>query len=668
MTTDKNTKELVAFGKLPPYDSCTPEAAIAAVDAVASEALLVAEKIATQSGPTDWDNTIGAIDKVIERMNRECFLVSHMQNVANTPGWYEANEQCIAKAVQAADPLCSDKKIYERLCALRKQMGDRLLPNKLRILNNKILDFEFLGSGLKGEKYHKFIENEQMISKLFGMFNSNIKKANVACNEVVTDDATLRLMPQQMRDAAVDGNKWRFSPLDQSYDAYMAHGLDRDLREYLYRKHNARASDLDQNGINNIPLLLQIHHLCWEQAKILGFASPIAMFLSQRMVKDPSELGTFLTQLSKKVKAFEKDKIFKFADFARERYGITELQPWDTSFIQNRYCEETIGLTKDQIRSYFGVEQVLEGLFNCVKNLFGVCVTQELRAPVWDEKVVCLEVKGVNNELIGYLYLDLFAKSNSNGAWAKEAQVRYRNKENYQLPTVLVNCNFTDYKSENNPRIDWFDVVNLFHEVGHALHILLSKSENYFESPNIGVEKDAIEFPSQFMENFVWRPKIAVEMSKHEISGEKMPDEIFAKIKNTRLLLSNQPLSKKVSYALYKFRFYSEREIDPVALWHKVRDESTAIPYLQNDRSPCAFFCIGSSGHLISDHDYLWAEVLSADAYEMFEENHADNEKLGRKFVKEVLERGATRNSAHNFRALRGRAPDPEALFRRYSL
>ena len=669
MTEDGDGAPLVAFGKPPPYDSCTPQGARAAVEAAAREAQKVADRVGSATGAASWDEVVGALDEVSERMEREYGLVAHMHAVAASPEWDEANKHSIVAVVQASTAIGQNRGLYERMLALRDERPDALSPGRLRILSDIIADFDLSGVGLEGEARRKFAESEQRKSQLGSEFEEHVREATSGWSETVSDEESLGAMPQDMRDAARDGDKWRFSLLDPSYVAYMTHGVDRELRERMCEARNARASDLGEARLDNTPLIKKIHSLRWEQAEALGFEDPASMILSRRMAKRPSEVEGFLSRLAERVKDVARDELDRLSRFARERHGIDALRPWDMAFVTERYREEVTGLSDAQVRPYFGASKVMDGLFACVERLFGISSQPVSGVPVWTDEVSCLEVRDEGAEKVGSLYLDLYAReSKRGGAWAHGALTRCRFGERQQLPAALMNCNFTSAAGDAGPRLGWQEVITLFHEAGHAFHHLLGKADDYCASGMNGVEWDAVELPSQFMESFAWRPEVAIGMSEHAETGEPMPEEMFAKLQEQRTFLPGLFLTRQVSFATYDLLLHRSRDVDPVGLWEKVRDEIMVIPHLERDRFPCAFGHVFAGGYATGYYGYLWADVLAADAYEMFTVPGADFSALGRRFSAEVLERGGTRDAADNFRALRGRDPDPAALLRRYGI
>ena len=642
------------------------------MEAACANALDVASKVSGQKGATDWNGVVGLLDEATEWMEREYSLVAHMHAVAATKEWDEANRRSLEKLVGVSTAIGQDRGIYERLVSLRDKKGDSLGAGRMRILSDIIAGFELSGVGL-GEKARKeFAKNETRLSALGSSFEEHVREATAAWSESVTDEEALGNMPADMRDAARQKDGWRFSLLDPSYHAYMTHGTDRGLRKRMCEARNARASDLGEKRLDNTPLVGEILALRYEQATALGYPDPASMILSRRMAKTPSAVKEFLSGLTKKSRQAGKKEMARLSSFAKKELGIDKLEPWDMAFVVERFRERETGISDAQLRPYFGSARVMEGMFECAGKLFGISARPARDVPVWHKKVSSLLVDDEGGNNIGRLYLDLYArKQKRGGAWAHGSQARCRFNGNFQAPSALMNCNFTVGKNggkDKDPRLGWQEVITLFHEAGHALHHLLGKVDDFCASGMNGVEWDAVELPSQFMECFAWRPEVAIGMSSHVDTKKPLPKRMFEKLEAQRAFLPGLFLTRQVSFATYDLALHTEKGADPQSLWEKTRNKIQVVPGLMDDRFFCSFGHIFAGGYASGYYGYLWAEVLAADAYEMFTKKNANLPSLGRKFSEEVLERGGTRDAAENFRALLGRDPDPAALLRKYKL
>ncbi len=658
--------ELVRFATSPPYGVATPDSARAAVDAACAAALACAQKLSSDKADPTWDNLVLPLEASAERIDREYSLVAHLHGVAATPQWDQANQQCVAKVVGAQTQINQDAGLYRRLLQLRATCRDQLDPGRRRILDEAIIGYEHSGVGLPDKKRREFAANERRLSQLGANFEENVRTATAAWSKIVPETA-FGAMPADLRAAARCDEGYKVELLDPSYLAYMAHGTDRSLRELLAKARNARASDLGPTQLDNTPLVREIMQLRQKQAKLLGFNDPATLILSRRMAKEPEQVEQFLAKLAQAAASHAKRELARLTEFAQAECGIDRIEAWDLAFVGERLRQHETGLADAQVRAYFGVDRVLDGLFDCAGSLFGISFERVASTSNWDPQVVRLRIKNAAGAPVGELLLDLYARPNKRGgAWVHGALHRCTLPAGSQLPLALINCNFTA-GVDKPARLSWEEVVTLFHEAGHALHHLLTKVDDYSASGMNGVEWDAVELPSQFLENFAWRREIALAMSAHEQSGEPMDETMFAKLQARRNFLPGLFVTRQLALASFDLQIHRNRDADPIELWNRIRATYMVTPALENERLPCSFGHIFAGGYATGYYGYLWADVLAADAYEMFADA-ANQHALGTRFASEVLERGGTRSAEENFFALRGRSPSPAALLRRLGL
>lgn len=656
----------VEFATPPPYAAAEPELAKAAVVAACTAAKHCAAELAAATTPVSWANLVVPLDAACERIEREYSLVAHLHAVTATPEWDTVNTACLAEVSAALTAIGQNAQLYQRLHQLAAAESTVMPPNRQRILKDILANFELAGVGLEAAQRKRFAECEQQLAALSAKFEENVRKATTNWQEVVTDEAALGAMPADMKAAAKVNDGWEITLLDPSYIAAMTYCTDRDLRERLCRARNARATDHGDAELDNLPLIKEIMALRWEQAELLGFASPAAMILSRRMAATPATVADFLAKLTAAAKPKAVAEFHELEKFAQDELGLDELQPWDTAFVIERYKQATTGLADSEVRPYFATDKVLAGLFTCVEKLFGVTVAPA-EVAVWEQDVRALTVSR-NGEKIGLLYLDLSARpTKRGGAWAHGAQARCRYHEQLQLPTALINCNYTA-GTGGQQQLSWLEVITLFHEAGHALHHLLGTIDDYCASGMNGVEFDAVELPSQFMENFAWEPAVAIGMSAHAETGEPMPAEMFAKLQAQRQFLPGLFVTRQLSFGTFDLALHQDKTAAPLAVWQDSVANCVVTPQLADDRTPCAFGHVFAGGYATGYYGYLWAEVLSADAYAMFRAEDADVAALGQKFAREILERGGSRDAIENFRAFRGRDPEQHALLDRLGL
>ena len=662
------SEELTRFAAAPPYQAASPAAAQAAVQAACASALDVAQKLGTASQEPNWESLMTPLEVSAERIDREYSLACHLHAVAATSAWDKAYQQCVAAVSSTWSQIGQHVGLYRRLLQLRDAQRTQLSAGRQRILDEAIIDYEHSGVSLPAKQRKRFAANEQRLAQLGATFEEHVRSATAAWSEAVSDVAAFGAMPADLIAAAQHADSWQVTLLDPSYMAYMAHGTDRALRERLAQARNARASDLGPAKLDNGPLLREIMQLRWENATLLGYRDPAAQILSRRMAKDPEQVECFLNDLAEVARSHALRELEQLSSFARDEYGIERLEMWDMAFVCEQLRQRTTGIDDAQIRAYFGVNKVLDGLFSCAGRLFGISFAPIERG-TWDAQVQCLQVRDAAGKPLGELFLDLYARPNKRGgAWAHGALHHCTLPGGSQQPLALINCNFTAAVAGAEARLGWDEVITLFHEAGHALHHLLSKVDDYSASGMNGVEWDAVELPSQFLENFAWRRDTALAMSAHEHSGAAMDEATFAKLEARRNFLPGMFVTRQLALASFDLELHRRRDADPLALWQQMRDRYMVAPGLENERVPCAFGHIFAGGYAAGYYGYLWADVLAADAYELFAAADADETTLGRRFAAEVLERGGTRDAKENFHALRGRAPDPAALLRRLGL
>ena len=664
---ENGPRELVRFGALPPYDKATPARAQAAVEAACADALEEAQRLAAASGAPTWSSLMAPLESVLERLDREYSLVAHLSAVRASAKWDLANRASLAALSAASTQIGQNAGLYERVAKLKRSSA-KLGAGRRRILAESAAEFELAGVGLDARKRRRFAINAQRLAELGTVFDENVRKATQGWSLTVTKPETLAEMPEDLRAGFAKGNRWRFDLLDPSYVAFMTHSSDRAARKRMALARNARASDLAGGRHSNLPVLKEILAKRWEQAKLLGFSDPASMILSRRMARRPGTVARFLSRLAKQARSSAKREIGQLSEFAGEGLGIKRLEAWDMAFVTERFRQRATGLSDAEVRPYFPASKVMKGLFACVKELFGVSCRPAGDVPRWHKEVQCMQVLKDGRPL-GTLYLDLYARPHKQGgAWAHDAMSRIRSARRSQQPVALMNCNFSSPAAGAEARLGWREVVVLFHEAGHAFHHLLAEVNDYSASGMHGVEWDAIELPSQFLESFSWRRSICTSMSSHISTGKRLPASMHAKLERARTHLMGLHVARQISFSIYDLELHRQRRVDPLALWERVRGANSLAPPLPNDRFPCAFGHIFAGGYASGYYGYLWAEVLAADAYEMFDSPRANLKRLGRRYVSSVLKPGGTRDAMENFRRLRGRRPDPQALLRRLGL
>ncbi len=605
-----------------------------------------------------------------ERLAREFSIMHHMQAVTGDDAWQKAFAGMLAQVHETASRLGQHRGLRDRITLLAADPRAGLSPVRRRIADEALIDFEHAGAGLPAAQRRKLRSLQRRTAQLAARFERNLRDATASGHVQVEDERALAAMPADIRQAyRQSSGGWRFPLLDPSCLAVIRHCGDRSARRQMLLLRNARASSLGPRRRDNTPIIAQIVRLRREQAQLLGYASYADLILARRMAQSPQEVFRLAGQIAAPARRAARRDMAMLAKFAARECGIGKLKPWDVAYVGERLREKEFGVPEQEIRSYFEVDAVLDGLFACIRSLFGIVVRPQ-RAPAWHPCVKAYALADEDGTPRGLLYMDLDARpGKQGGAWAHDLQVRCRFGRRTQLPAAVICCSFTASGKGEAARLGWEEVVTLYHEMGHALHNLLTDQDDYAASGMNMVEWDAIELPSQFMENFAWRREAMRAMSRNASTGRPLPPRLCSRLAGERTYLAGLRTMRQLGFLAYDLILHGEgRGLgDPLALWRKVRNEYAVAPTLRGDRTPCAFGHVFGGGYAAGYYSYLWAEVLSADAYSMFAQRGARLAASGRRFRYEVLARGGSRTAGENFSAFRGRSPQVAALLRQMS-
>ena len=654
---------LTGFGQLPPFATATPVAARQAVQAACAYLRSCAAAAAATGGKSGWQGTVGILTRGTERLTRELALLENMHSVIGSSAWDAAYRDAVVRVTRTLSAIGQHRGLYRSYLALRTRVGDRLSSVRRRILTEEIADFEMIGVGLTAARRKQFRANAECLVGLSTSFECNVRDSTASGGVHVRKAAALEHMPTDTRAAHKIQKGWQFGLLDPSYETFMKHCSDRRLRQRMFGLRNARASDLSPAKRNNLKLIRAILDLRRKQARMLGYPNHATAVLARRMAQTPAVVRELLLGLAEPARRRATEELAELADFAAAELGIRKLAPWDLAFASERLFESRYALAEAELRPYLARPRVLRGLFACARELFGVR-TVPFEAQVWDEgtEVRELQVDG----RAGWLYLDLEARPGKRGgAWAHPIVTRCKIGSQQQA-AAIINCNFT---GSNRATMNWNEVTTLFHEAGHALHHLLSDQNDYAVSGMNLVEWDAVELPSQFMENFAWEPAVMAKLAVHQRTGRPLPLSWQRRLRVSRTFQSGLWLSRQLSFSAYDLALHeAPSRPDVLGLWSQIKAQYTVTPKVIQDRMPCSFGHIFAGGYDAGYYSYLWAEVMSADAYAMFSARGAKRKKLGRLFCQEVLSRGGSRPAAENFRALRGRDPDIQYLLKQRAI
>jgi oligopeptidase A len=571
-------------------------------------------------------------------------------------------------------------KLFEKYKALRDSSEYATLTREQKkVVDNEIRDFRLSGAELPEDQKPRFQAISEELSQLSAKFAENLLDATNAFAEVITDEARLAGLPDDIRQAArsaaekagVDG--WRFSLQAPSYGPVMQYADDRELRARMYRAFATRAAEFHDGSSkpewDNTPVMQHMLELRQEEAKMLGYANFAEVSLAPKMADTPAQVLAFLRELAAKAKPFAARDIAELRAFAKGELGIADFQPWDAGYISEKLLQKRYAFSEQEVKQYFTEPKVLGGLFKVIESLFKVKVRPDA-APVWHEDVRFYRLETPAGDLVGQFYLDLYARETKRGgAWMDEARARRRTVGGIQKPIAYLNCNFSRPVGDKPATFTHDEVITLFHETGHGLHHLLTRGEELGVSGIHGVEWDAVELPSQFMENYCWEWTVLQGMTAHVDSGAPLPRELFDKMLAAKNFQSGMMAVRQIEFSLFDMLLHSE--FDPqgpstvMDLLNTVRREVAVLFPPEWHRFPNSFSHIFGGGYGAGYFSYKWAEVLSADAYAAFEEaGDPFDATVGQRFLDEILSVGGSRPAIESFKAFRGREPSVDALLR----
>ncbi|SQG12016.1 M3 family metallopeptidase [Stenotrophomonas maltophilia] len=665
---------LLDFSGLPRFEAIRPEHVAPALDVLLAEAE-AAVSAAEQVQPVTWQTFVAPLDDATERLWRAWGLVGHLQGVVNTPELREAYNSNLPRVTRFASALGQNLALYRQYQTLAASAeAARFDAAQRKVLDNTLRDFRLGGAELAPEAQQRFAAIKEELSALSAKFSQNVLDATDAWSLIIEDEARLKGLPEDVKAAAHAAAQkdskagWKLTLQMPCYLPVQTWGEDRDLREILYRASAQRASEFGDESLDNSGNIDRILALRAELAALLGFDSYGDYSVATKMAQDPAEVLGFLRDLAARAKPFAARDRADLEQFAREQLGIDGLQAWDLAFAADRLKQARYSYSEQEVKQYFTEPKVLGGLFSVIEQLYGLRV-QEDSAPVWHEDVRFFRLVDAQGALVGQFYLDLYAREGKRGgAWMDDCRNRrVRADGSVQTPLVYLVCNFGRGANGKPATFSHNEVTTLFHEMGHGLHQLLTRIGELGVAGINGVEWDAVELPSQFMENFCWEWDHLQAMTAHVDSGEPLPRALYERMLAARNFHSGMATVRQLEFGLFDMLLHSQFEPaqdSVLALLDRVRAEVAVNHPPVWNRFPHQFSHIFAGGYAAGYYSYKWAEVLSADAYAAFEEAPQALAETGARFRDEILSRGGSRPAAENFKAFRGRAPQIDALLR----
>jgi len=665
---------LLYFAGLPKFDQIQAANVTPAMDYLLGANRKLLESLATSADAPTWDNFAHPLEDIEEQISRVWSQVGHMNAVVNSPELREAYNDNLPKLTAFYADLSQNERLYAKFRALRaSQEYQNLNTVQRKIIENELRDFRLGGAELAEDKKARFKQIQEELSKLSAKFEENIMDAINAYSHIVKNADALKGIPEDLlqaaQEAAIEEGKegWKFTLHFPSYMPVLQYAENRKLRKTLYYVYATRASEFGNVDWDNTSLISEILKLRLEAASLLGYANYAEMSLATKMADTPQQVIEFLHTLAKRAKPFAQRDMQELTDYAKQ-LGVADVQAWDVAYVSEKLREEKYAFSDQEVKQYFPESQVLHGLFKVTETIFGVHVKKS-QVHVWHEDATFYEITDRAGKLIGQFYLDLYARNNKRGgAWMDEAITRRKKSYGIETPVAFLTCNFTAPIGGKPALFTHDEVITMFHEFGHGLHHMLTQVDEYGVSGIKGVEWDAVELPSQFMENFCWEWDVLRHMTKHVETGAHLPRELFDKMVAAKNFQAGMQMVRQIEFSLFDMRLHGE--FDPngkqtaLDLIEQVRDEVAVVRPPKWNRFPNNFSHIFAGGYAAGYYSYKWAEVLSADAYSLFEETGVLSQETGRRFWNEILAQGGSRPALESFIAFRGRKPNIDALLR----
>ena len=663
---------LIDYPNLPPFALIRPEHITPAVERTIADARVVVERLLADPATPDWEHFVEPLNAATERIGRVWGPVSHLNSVVNTPELREAYNSNLPKISAFFTELGQNLALFEKYKALVASPAyAQLSAPQQKVLQNELRDFRLSGAELPDSDKPRFTEIQLQLADLDARFEQNLLDATDAfayyASEAEIDGVPADVKAMYRAAAEADGKDgYKITLQFPFYYPLMQYGTHRPLRETLYRAYVTRASEFGEEKWNNAPLIRDILKLRAEEAAMLGFANYAELSLAPKMADTPAEVTTFLRDLAARAKPFAERDRAELEAFAKAELGMSELAAWDLAFVSEKLRVARYAFSEQDVKPYFPEPKVLAGLFGVVKTLYGIDVV-ETSAETWHPDVRFFEIRQDGSKL-GEFYLDLYARAQKRGgAWMDDARGRRSRAGDTVTPVAYLTCNFSAPVGGKPALFSHDEVTTLFHEFGHGLHHLLTRIDVPGVSGISGVEWDAVELPSQFMENFCWEWDVLQGMTAHVDSGEPLPRALYDKMLAAKNFQSGMQTVRQLEFSLFDMLLYTAANpdsIDWLALLEQVRDEVAVNRPPAYNRFPNSFSHIFAGGYAAGYYSYKWAEVLSADAYAAFEEQGGANPDTGRRFWNEILAVGGSRPAMESFKAFRGREPELEPLLR----
>ncbi len=669
---------LLETGDLPAFNKIKPEHIKPAIVQIIADNRLAIDLLIDKNDP-HWHSLIDPLALLEDRLSKSWSPIRHMNSVKSSDSLREAYEQCLPLLSEYATELGHNRRLYKAIkhIAESKEFAE-LDTAQQKTIDDSLKHFRLGGVGLEGRERQRYQELQKDLSALQSSFENNLLDANQAWELVFDDKTELGGLPdyalsmlQQLAEQK-DKQGYRVTLDMPCYIAVITYADNRTLRKNIYQAYVTRASEQGITDIkwDNSQNMLDILAKRQEKAQLLGFANYAEYSLETKMADSAEQVIGFLLDLAERSKATALQEVAERQAFAMSLGFEGELEAWDYAYYGEKLKQQRYEISDEDLKPYFTDQQVISGLFDIVKKLYGVDITRRTDAiEVWDESVSFYQIKNQEGAVIGQFYLDLYAREKKRGgAWMDECINRYRIDNKTQIPVAYLTCNLTPPLGDKPALFTHDEVITLFHEFGHGLHHLLTKVDVPDVAGINGVEWDAVELPSQFMENFCWQQQALQLFARHYQRGEVLPDQLFKKMTAAKNFQSALQMLRQIEFALFDIKLHQQTSIEATThiqqILDQVREQVSVVKTPVNNRFQHSFSHIFAGGYAAGYYSYKWAEVLSADAFSAFEEEGIFNVVTGQRFLNCILETGGSRPAMDSFHCFRGRQPNIEALLR----
>jgi len=669
---------LLANSTLPLFPQIKPEHVVPAIDQLLAEARSSVEQHLQATQHYTWENLIAPLEDVDDKLSKAWSPVSHMNSVVNSDELRDAYNACLPKLSAYSTEMGQNEALFKayRFIADSDEFATLDIAQQ-KIIRNALRDFKLSGIDLDDEKKQRYKDISQELSSLASNYEENLLDATNAWSKIIRDEEDLAGLPEsalaQARQTAASHNEegWMITLQFPSYISVMTYADNRELRREHYEAFATRASDQGPHAghwdnSENMEKILALRH---EKARLLGFNNYAELSLATKMAEKPDDVTAFLEDLADRSWRHARKDLAELREFAKKYYGIKDLQAWDMTYYSEKMRQHFYQLSQEEVKTYFPITRVLPGLFAIVEKLYGLQISELTGFDSWHPDVRFFEIHDQHGQLRGQFYLDLYARAKKRGgAWMDDCVSRKRFDDTIQTPVAYLTCNFTPPAGDTPALLTHDEVTTLFHEFGHGLHHMLTQVDHLGVSGINGVEWDAVELPSQFMENWCWEKEALALMSGHYQTDEKLPDALFDKMIAAKNFQAGMIMVRQLEFSLFDFRIH--RDYDPekggriYETLEQVREQVAVVRPPKFNRFAHSFSHIFAGGYAAGYYSYKWAEVLSSDAFSLFEEKGIFDQETGKAFLTNILEKGGSQDAMELFINFRGRKPTIDALLR----